>query len=56
MSQQIASVPLSASQEKATTQTKDQSVRRVTGGTIGAMTFLVICTLYFLIPFFWLIV
>jgi multiple sugar transport system permease protein len=57
MSQQIASsVPLAVSQEKATTQTRDKSVRRGRGSGIVAMTFLIICTLYFLIPFFWLIV
>ncbi len=56
MSQQTASVPMSTSRERATTQTASRSSRQFTIGGIGAMTFLIICTLYFLIPFFWLVV
>lgn len=56
MSQQTASVPMSTSRERATTQAASRSSRQFNGGGIGAMTFLIICTLYFLIPFFWLVV
>jgi multiple sugar transport system permease protein len=55
MSQQAASIPVPTSQEKATTQTIRQGSRQATGSSIGAMTFLLICTIYFLVPFFWLI-
>ena len=56
MSQQAASVPMPTSREMAKAQTMSQSTRQGTGSSIGAMTFLIICTLYFLVPFFWLIV
>jgi multiple sugar transport system permease protein len=56
MSQKSATVPMPAKQELATTQTTRMGAPRVTGSGVGAMTFLVLCTLYFLIPFFWLIV
>lgn len=55
MSQQTSAVPLSSVREVATTQTKRLNVR-ATGSSVGAMFFLVICTIYFLVPFFWLIV
>jgi multiple sugar transport system permease protein len=56
MSQQTASVPMTTLKERAATQASRQSSRQVTGSSIGAMTFLFICTIYFLVPFFWLIV
>jgi multiple sugar transport system permease protein len=56
MSQQTASVPMTTSREKATIQTSRRSSPQVTGSSIGAMTFLIICTIYFLVPFFWLII
>jgi multiple sugar transport system permease protein len=56
MSQQAASVPIVTSRESTATQTRDQGARQNMGSTIGAMTFLILCTLYFLVPFFWLIV
>src|SRR5579875_1224780 len=56
MSQQTASVPMTTLKEGAATQASRQSFRQVTGSSIGAMTFLFICTIYFLVPFFWLIV
>ena len=55
MSQQTASVPMPTSQEMAATQAK-QSSRRATGGSIGAMAILIIFTIYFLVPFLWLII
>lgn len=56
MSQQTASVPMPTSQEMATTQAKRQSSRQATGSRIGAMTILFIFTIYFLVPFLWLII
>jgi len=56
MSQQSATVPVATRQELATTRTTRMRSPRVSGSGIGAMTFLVICTVYFLMPFFWLIV
>src|SRR5579883_633848 len=55
MSQQAASVPMPTSQEIATTQANRQA-SRATGSRIGAMTFLFICTIYFLVPFLWLVI
>src|ERR1700681_612933 len=54
MSQQTASVPMPTARELATTQ--QERPRGFPLSTIGAMTFLLIFTLYFLIPFFWLVV
>ena len=56
MSQQTSSVPVSINEEKTATQVRSPRYRRVSGSGVGAMTFLVICTLYFLVHFFWLIV
>lgn len=56
MSQQTASVAMPTSQEMATTQAKNQSSRRAMGSRIGAMTILIIFTIYFLVPFLWLII
>jgi multiple sugar transport system permease protein len=56
MSQQAASVPLSTGKERVTTQTADRRANLPNRSSIGAMTFLIICTVYFLVPFFWLIV
>ena len=54
MSQQTASVPMPTAREVAIARQERPS--RFTGSTIGAMTFLLVFTLYFLIPFFWLVV
>jgi multiple sugar transport system permease protein len=56
MSQQVTSIPMSVGKEKATVQAALRGSRRVNGSSIGAMTFLIICTVYFLVPFFWLII
>ena len=56
MSQQSATVPMPIGKERATTQAVRESSPRATGSSVGAMTFLILCTLYFLVPFFWLIV
>ncbi len=54
MSQQTASVPLAPAQELAIPTS--QHPRRFNLSTIGAMTILLIFTLYFLIPFLWLVI
>src|SRR5438874_3838661 len=56
MSQQTASVPMPTSQEMVTTQAKRLASRRATGSSIGVMTILIIFTIYFLVPFLWLII
>jgi multiple sugar transport system permease protein len=56
MSQQTASVPMPTSREMATTQATSQSSRRAVGSSIGAMMILVIFTIYFLVPFLWLVI
>jgi len=54
MSQQTASVPMPTARELAIT--RKARPPRFHLSTMGAMTFLLIFTLYFLIPFFWLLV
>ena len=54
MSQQTASVPLPIARELAISRQERPS--RFHLSSLGAMTFLLIFTLYFLIPFFWLLV
>ncbi len=54
MSQQTASVPMPTARELAITQ--QERPRRFNLSTIGAMTFLLVFTLYFLIPFIWLVI
>jgi multiple sugar transport system permease protein len=54
MSQQTASVPMPTAQELAIARQKQP--RRFILSSIGPMTFLLIFTLYSLIPFFWLVV
>jgi multiple sugar transport system permease protein len=53
MSQQTASVPIPTAQELAIA--RQERPRRFNANTIGAMTFLLVFTLYFLIPFVWLV-
>ncbi len=57
MSKQVVSVSY-PSGRKAVTGEHTESLRskRFNISSLGAMTFLTICTIYFLIPFFWLIV
>ena len=55
MSQQIASAPMPTSREMTTAE-KHPGSRRITAPGIGAMMFLFLCVIYFLLPFFWLIV
>ena len=55
MSQQTASVPLTISKEHVTTK-KRSSQGSQQMQSVGAMVFLFIFVVYFLIPFFWLIV
>lgn len=54
MSQQTASVPMPTARELAITQ--QERPRRFDLSSIGAMTFLLVFTLYFLIPFAWLVI
>jgi len=54
MSQQTASVPMPTTKELAIPG--QRRPRRFNPASIGAMTFLLVFTLYFLVPFFWLVV
>ena len=54
MSQRTASVPIAAPREAVAS--RQRVPRRFNVESLGSMTFLFIFTLYFLIPFFWLIV
>ena len=54
MSQQTATVPVSTAREAVTTRQRRPSQFSLEG--VGAMTFLLVFVIYFLVPFFWLIV
>jgi multiple sugar transport system permease protein len=54
MSQQTTTVPIATARELATS--RQERPRRFNLSSIGVMTILLIFTLYFLIPFFWLVV
>ena len=54
MSQQTSSVPMPTAQELAIP--RQERPRRFNLESIGAMTFLLLFTVYFLIPFFWLVI
>ena len=54
MSQRTASVPMATTREAVAS--RQQVPRRFNLESVGSMTFLFLFTLYFLIPFFWLIV
>jgi multiple sugar transport system permease protein len=56
MSQQSATIPVPTARKAATNKSIDAVPRKLTGSSIGVMTILFICTVYFLIPFFWLII
>jgi len=56
MSEQLASVPFPTERELVTPRHREARLRRFNLDSIGAMTFLLIFTIYFLIPFFWLVV
>ncbi len=55
MSQRTASVPIPTASEVSRAQTRRGNFRGI-GNSIGVMTFLIIFTVYFLVPFFWLII
>lgn len=55
MRQLIASVTEPGASELVTTQ-RHPGQGRFSLSRLGAMTFLIVCTLYFILPFFWLIV
>ena len=55
MSQQTASVPVPTARELETAR-HHQHPRRFSLESIPAMALLVVCTIYFLVPYFWLIV
>jgi multiple sugar transport system permease protein len=54
MSQQTATVPVASARELVTTRARHPSPFSLE--QVGAMTFLFVFTVYFLVPFFWLIV
>src|SRR5438477_2150430 len=54
MSQQTATVPVSTAREAVTTRQRRPSPFSLE--QVGAMTFLLVFVIYFLVPFFWLIV
>ncbi len=56
MSQQSTTVSIPAEQRQATAAETRQRSGGKLASSVGAMTFLIICTLYFLVPFFWLVV
>jgi multiple sugar transport system permease protein len=58
MSQPFASVPDASAPELATTKHAQRRLgpRKFNLSSLGAMTFLVVCAMYFLVPFLWLIV
>ena len=57
MSEQLASVPYPTAREVVTAKHAERlAPRRFNPESLGAMTVLVVATIYFLIPFFWLIV
>ena len=58
MSQQFTSVPDPSVPELASTKHAQRRLdaRRFNLSSLGAMTFLVVCAIYFLVPFLWLIV
>jgi multiple sugar transport system permease protein len=58
MSQQSASVPYPSAREPVTPELDQRrpGPRRFNLSSLGAMTFLVVCAIYFLVPFFWLFV
>jgi multiple sugar transport system permease protein len=56
MSQQSTAVSIQTKQRQATEQATRRHTGRSAGSRVGAMTFLIICACYFLVPFFWLIV
>ena len=58
MSQQSASVPYQSAREPVTPEHDQRrpGPRRFNLSSLGAMTFLVVCAIYFLVPFFWLFV
>src|SRR5256884_4336168 len=58
MSQQSASVPYPSAREPVTPEhgQRRPGQRRFNLSSLGAMTFLVVCAIHFLMPFFWLFV
>jgi len=56
MSEQVASIEYSAANELAAPKPVQAGRRRFNLSSIAAMIFLLICAIYFLLPFFWLVV
>jgi multiple sugar transport system permease protein len=56
MSQPSTTVPISTPHKVATSKSISLGPRWLSGSRVGVMTILFICTVYFLIPFFWLVV
>ena len=56
MSQQSASVPMPTAREEVTAEHRVHEQRQLKLSTLGVMGFLILFTIYFLVPYFWLIV
>ncbi len=56
VSEQVAAVPSSASGETTLPKHARHRTRRLNFGGIVAMAFLVVCAIYFLLPFYWLVI
>src|SRR5579884_714328 len=56
MSQQSASVPMPTAREAVTAEHRVHKQRQFNLSSVGAMGFMILFTLYFLVPYFWLIV
>jgi multiple sugar transport system permease protein len=56
MTQQSASVPMPSAREAVTAEHRVHKQPRFQLSSVGAMGFLILCTIYFLVPYFWLIV
>ena len=56
MTQQSASVPMPTAREEARAEHRVHKQRQFKPSTLGAMGFLILFTIYFLVPYFWLIV
>ena len=54
MSQQTATVPVATAREAVTTRQRRPS--QFSLESVGAITFLLVFVIYFLVPFFWLVV
>lgn len=54
--EQVASVPSSAAREAAAPERGRGGPRKLNPGSLAMMAFLVVCAIYFLFPFYWLLI